>query len=271
MTNDLLTFLLGSPEKLNILLIDSTRYLPELVRRYPESDFTVITPYKDVPQLVEFRDFKVNWQIADYRLKKPIIDEASLDIVIAENALEFAYEPYEELMTISRYLTDVGKFYFSFPNIRYNKIIKAISAGHFPFRSEHLWAKEEIVKLLNDTLFKEIHFRAGEQLEDDVSDLEEMGFANYNNDLLTKTWLVEAAKSTASIANLKSLYDKSTREKLSRVLHRIEYDIDRAENLAALKTLCKENFIFPEYVHDFIDEACVHKEIVHSLTAKILN
>lgn len=271
MTNDLLTFLIGSPEKLNILLIDSTRYLPELAMRYPESNFTVVTAYKDVPQLVEYRDFKVNWQILDYRRSKLTIDEVSFDIVVAENALEFSYEPYEELMTISRYLTDVGKFYFSFPNIRYGKIIKALSAGHFPFRHEHLWAKEEIVKLLNDTLFKEIHFRAGEQLENDVSDLEEMGFINYNNDLITKTWLVEAAKSTASVANLKSLYDKSTREKLSRVLHRIEYDIDREKNLAALQKLCEENFIFPEYVHDFIEETCVHKKIVHSLAAKIFN
>ena len=117
------------------------------------------------------------------------------------------------------------------------------------------------MRLLNDTLYKEIAFAPGEQ-DDPASGaaFAAMGFDDTSRDLATAVWLVQAARSTAAVANLKSLYKKETRKQLARLLHRIEYDVDRAENIAALKTLCAREGIFPEYLTDFIHETVVHPE-----------
>ena len=78
-------------------------------------------------------------------------------------------------------------------------------------------------------------------------------------------YLFRAACSTASVANLKGLYSPEVRRDLARILHRIEYDVRREENIARLRELCAREGIFPEYLHDFINEACCHREKVFRL------
>lgn len=259
-------FLPGSPERLRILTVESTHYLPELSARYPNAQLTAVTSYEEVPEAVEVRELAVEWHTLDYRRERLPLPEGLFDIIIAEPCLEYVYDSYDTLMDLSRHLTDVGTLYTQFTNIRYGGILARLQAGDFPVRDEHLYAKAEVVKMLNDAIFKEVHFAPGEQDEGHENEQwEGLGFDNFSRDLATKTWLVKACRSTASVANLKGLYTKSTREKLARVLHRIEYDIDRAANLAALRALCEQEMIFPEYLEDFIAETCIHKEIVRSL------
>ena len=57
------------------------------------------------------------------------------------------------------------------------------------------------------------------------------------------------------------------RKKLAQILHRIEYDIDRTENIAALKVFCEKENIFPEYLRDFIHETVIHEESMLRLLA----
>lgn len=72
--------------------------------------------------------------------------------------------------------------------------------------------------------------------------------------------MVMAARSTAAVANLKSLYTPEIRKELSRILHRIEYDIDRRENLDRLWGLCEKHMIFEDYLWDFAREILIHSE-----------
>lgn len=266
MKQDLLCFLPGSPERLRILTVESTHYLPELSARYPNARLTAVTSYEEVPELVEFRGLAVDWYVSDYRRDPLPLPGGAFDIIIAEPCLEYVYDSYDTLMDLSRHLTDVGTLYTQFTNIRYGGILAVLQAGDFPVRDEHLYAKAEVVKMLNDAIFKEVHFAPGEQDEDSENEVwAELGFDNFSRDLATKNWLVKACRSTASVANLKGLYTKETREELARLLHRIEYDVDRAESLATLKNLCEREMIFPEYLADFIAETCIHREIVRSL------
>ena len=85
--------------------------------------------------------------------------------------------------------------------------------------------------------------------------------------LAVSRYLFRAAVSTAAVANLKGLYSPEIRKELSRILHRIEYDVERTENLARLQELCAREGIFKEYLHDFITEACCHAELVKALVS----
>ena len=266
MKQDFTQLLSGVPETGHWLLVDSSAYLPLLCQHFPEAGITAVTRFDEVPALREFAGLNVDWHVLDYRQEPLPFAEASFDCVLAVDCLDEAYEVYDTMLSLSRLLTDVGTLYTRFTNIRYGGLLTALQQGQgqFPVRQQHLYAKTEIVRILNDALFKEIHFLPGEQDDDESSEQkwQQAGFDNFSRDLATRIWLVRAVRSTASVANLKGLYDKQTRTRLARILHRIEYDIDREKNLAALNELCEMQGIFPEYLKDFIQEACSHPAAV---------
>ena len=234
---DLSEFLFPSPLPLRILTVDSSQYLPRLRALCPHA---AVTAYGDGNSL----------------------EQGSFDLVLAESIFADAKDPYDALMELSRLLTDTGTLLAAFPNVRYHAVLEELQRGEFPVRGRHLWAKAEVVRILDDTLFKEIVFAPGVQ---DEADAEEkawaaLGFDDYSRDLATEVWLVKASRSTAEVANLKSLYDKKTRAELARILHRIEYDVNRAENRRTLQAFCEAHQIFPDYLRDFIHSTCTHPE-----------
>ena len=101
--------------------------------------------------------------------------------------------------------------------------------------TEVTWTKARLVKLLDDAIYKEIRFLPDENF-----------------------WLVKARKCTAEVAALKEMFTDEIRADLSRLLHRIEYDIDAEENFLRLMTLCNREGIFDEYLSDFINQVVVH-------------
>lgn len=103
---------------------------------------------------------------------------------------------------------------------------------------EKNWTKRRIVKLLSDATYKEIHFLPGD---------------------CPKIWLVKVCKCTAEVAALKEIFNPEARADLSRLLHRIEYDIDAEDNFRRLMELCDREGIFDEYLSDFINQVVVHE------------
>ncbi|WP_295099466.1 class I SAM-dependent methyltransferase [Selenomonas sp.] len=259
MRHTLMDFIAGGPEAGRWLVVESAQYLKPLRAAYPNAAITAVTRFEEIAELAEFRELDIAWHILDYRREELPFAEESFDYAVAESCLEEAFQPYESMMDISRKLTDVGVLYTSYGNIRYHGVLAQLREGIFPVRQQHLYAKSEVVRLLDDTLYKEIDFLPGQQ-DDDFSAgdaWEAQGFDNFSHDLSTSCWLVEAKRSTAAVANLKSLYDKETRKQLARLIHRIEYDVEAEKNLAELKRFCEENMIFDEYLADFIQEICV--------------
>ena len=147
-----------------------------------------------------------------------------------------------------------------FESIRYIGVLESLKKGYYPERERRLYAKTEIVRLLNDALFKEISFTPNDRIEYDIDDWIAFGFDNYNDELLVKNWIVKACRSTAEVAALKSFYTPAVRRELSRLLHRIEYDIDREENIERLRDFCEEHQIFDDYLFDFIEQVVVHRD-----------
>ena len=258
---ELLDLLAPSPERLRILVVDGSAHLARLRELYPHAEIHAVTPYEEIAENEIVAALGVHWHILDWRRDTLPFAEETFDRIISAFAIECAYEPYDALMSLNRALKQTGTLYTCYTNIRYHRVLAALRDGEFRVRGDrHLYAKPEIVRLLNDTLYKEIHFFAGER-DDDPSAGEawaEEGFANFSDDLITRTWLIQASRSTAAAANLKLFFAQETRRRIARLLHRIEYDIAAEESAEELRELCTHEGVFRDYLADFITEVCVH-------------
>ena len=261
MRTELLELLAPSPARLRILVVDGSAHLARLRELYPNAEIHAVTPYEEIAENEAVTPLNVHWHVLDWRRDPLPFVEETFDRIISAFAIECAYEPYDALMALNRALKETGTLYTCYTNVRYHRILADLRDGEFRVRGDrHLYAKPEIVRLLNDTLYKEIHFFAGER-DDDPSAGEawaEEGFANFSDDLITRTWLIQASRSTAAAANLKLFFSQETRRRIARLLHRIEYDIAAEESAEELRELCTHEGVFRDYLADFITEVCVH-------------
>ncbi|MBR2214408.1 MAG: methyltransferase [Selenomonadaceae bacterium] len=261
------------PNAVRVLTVDSTRYLRRLRESMPKAEIYALTSFADAVELPSVEGLDIRWQVADFRLHAPTeyYQQEFFDIIIADPCLEFAYEPYDTFLSLNRLLKMTGYVVSQFPNIRYHEVLENLRRGEFPVQERHFFAKTEVVHLLSDAMYQEISFAPlarDEQVS--VAPWEEFGFVNDSEDLLTEVWMLRADRSTAAVAALKSLYDKETRKNLARILHRLEYDIDTDNQLAALQELCRREMIFPDYLRDFIHEAVFHEDKVLGLVQELL-
>ena len=272
MKRDLTHFLIPSPERLTILTVDSTLYLEKLCLLYPAATIHAVTSIAEVSESPRFLAYseRIMWHILDWRLEELPFAEESFDRIIAETVFEYAYEPYDTLMRLNRLLEPTGNLYTLYSNIRYHAVLESLRQGDYPVRGRQLYAKPEVVRLLNDTLFKEISFAPAER-DDDMTASRfwaEQGFVDFSEDLATRIWMIKASRSTAQVSNLKSFFTPLVRRELARLIHRIEYDVERQKNLAELQSFCSREGIFDEYLADFIEESCTHAERVKAILAE---
>ena len=262
-----------SAERLRLLVVDGSEYLERLRELCPNAEIHAITPYHEIAEDTHVAALGVHAHVLDWRREPLPFAEETFDRIVAEFAIEYAYEPYDTLMALNRALKETGTLYTCYTNVRYHRVLTALQGGEFPVRGDrHLYAKPEIVRLLNDTLYKEIHFFAGVR-DDDPSAGEawaEEGFANFSDDLITRTWLIQASRSTAAAANLKLFFSQETRRTIARLLHRIEYDASKERAVMALHELCVREGVFYDYLSDFIAEICVHEEKVRAILRDVL-
>ena len=274
MRTEILELLAPSAERLRILVVDGSEQLARLREMYPNAEMHAVTPYEEIAENEIVAVLGVHWHILDWRRDTLPFAEETFDRIISTFAIECAYEPYDALMALNRALKETGTLYTCYTNIRYHRVLAALRDGEFRVRGDRqLYAKPEIVRLLNDTLYKEIHFFAGER-DDDPSAGEawaEEGFANFSDDLITRTWLIQASRSTAAAANLKLFFSPETRRMIARLLHRIEYDAAAERAVMELHELCVREGIFYDYLSDFIAEVCVHEEKVRAALDNVLD
>ena len=152
---DVLHFVPQGPEPMRVLAIDECALLPRLLERLPEARVTAVTRFAGLalPAAVSAR---VPLLHADVRRDDLPLPAGSFDLILAPHVLTEALDPYACLLGLSHLLTDVGRLVTSFLNVRAIGVLRALQAGEFPFRDERLYAKAEVVRLLNDALFKEI-------------------------------------------------------------------------------------------------------------------
>lgn len=237
---------------INALLIDSVRLLEGLRKKLPAAQIAFMT--EEVTPKIE--------KLCD-EFRADIINELPpeskiFELIIAEDVLTVEENFHSTLLMLNHLLTDSGFLLTRFYNVRYVGILERLRQGKFSNNKQRLWAKADIVKLLSDANYKEIYFTPGERKNISADDWIDFGFDNFSNDLTTKSWLVKACKFTAEVVALKEIFTPEVRADLSRLLHRIEYDLDAEENFQRLMELCDREGIFDEYLSDFINQVVVH-------------
>ena len=262
MGKGLLHFLVPGQNAQRVLTVESTLYLPQLHRLLPNAELYAVTQYEEVPKLPQFSSLPVTWAVINQHEAGLPYAKGFFDLIVAENCLETSDDPLETATNLGVCLKDTGHLLTTFSNIRYWKILEELRSGHYRSWNRHLFAKPEIVRLLNDALYKEIvfsPFRQDAVIDPKLQCWLEAGFDNFSHDLITEVWMLKASRSTAEVAALKACYTTEIRQELAILLHRIEYDIERTDNLERLWRLCEQQMIFPAYLLGFIHETVVHE------------
>ena len=249
-------------DEVTVLVIESENYLADLRNLMPKARIAFLTTDRDKQISALCESLKVDLFYGDYARNGLPTEPKIFDIVLAEDCLTYPPESYRTILEINHLLKDSGFMLTQFWNVRFVKVLEELRRGKFPAREKKLWAKWDVVKVLDDAIYKEIIFLPDEQIEkiSEVEDWEKFGFDNFSDDLLTKIWLVKARKCEAEVAALKEIYTEEVRARISRLLHRIEYDLDVEENLKKLIELCKREQIFDDYLADFIKQVVVHEK-----------
>lgn len=236
-----------------VLLIENEKLLRELREILPAAQIALLK-----------KDPLDKTKILCEEFRADLIDELPtapkiFEIIIAEEVLTAGENFYSTLLSLNHLLMDSGMLLTQFYNVRFVRVLENLRRGRFINNEKKLWAKADVVKLLDDAIYKEIHFLPDVREKISVEAWEAFDFDNFSEDLATKIWLVKACKCTAEVAALKTLFTPEARADLSRTLHRIEYDIDVEENLERLKEICRREGIFDEYLSDFIEQTVIHE------------
>ena len=101
MKTGLLDLLTQSLERLTILVVDGSEYLAQLRTLYPNAEIHAVTPYGDIAAHCSVAHLSIHWHVLDWRCDPLPFCEEMFDRIIAEFAIESAYEPYDTLMTLT--------------------------------------------------------------------------------------------------------------------------------------------------------------------------
>ena len=256
---ELLSFLKGSELPLSILVVESVGYLPALRRLFPRAALYAVTA-NGQPESPEYAGLSVHWTALDYLAAPLPFAPETFDYIISDLLLEQAGNPQDIAAGFSRYIKQTGALLTSFRNIRHWSVLEELRDGHYYRVCARLFAKPEFEKLLYASYYKAVRMRAQRRAAppEVMARLRAAAFENTHDDLETEFWLVYAARSMPELSLLKSFYTAEQREALARLLHRIEYGVDTARQVAALWSLYDEAGLFPAYVANFIKESVFH-------------
>ena len=258
----LLEMVVPSEAKLKILVVESNEYLAALREMFPRAEIIAVTADARISKQAEYAGLQLSWQILDYRRRPLQLQKESLDYIFSVRCLEDAGNAQDMASGLGCFLKQTGFLLTQFTNLRYWQNLKLLQAGEMPAGRQHFYTKKDMETLLYASFYKEMMFvpAAGEPNEEFVQRLTAAGADNSRDDLQTAFWLVKAARSTAEIAALKSMYQPEERRYLAILLRRIEYGIELAANVPEFWRFYQQVGFFPAYTADFIAETIIHQE-----------
>ncbi len=244
-----------------ILVIETAEYIPKLLQRFSTAEIYFVTTDEDFLEKFS-NNAQVKIFLLDYREEVLPFDEEFFDAIIGDLTLEVVINPQDIAVGFSRYLKQTGFWLTSFRNVRHWKFLEKLMRGHFGAIVSRFYTRLEFERMLYASFYKEVNFSPLRKKapKDLLKKLVDCGFENIGGDLEVEFWLVRAARSMPELALLKSMFNFEVREKLSRLLHRIEYDIDTENSVKNFWQLCDDENIFTDYISAFVRAAVVHRE-----------
>ena len=258
----LLSFLAPSDAPLMILVVESLVYLPDLRAMYPQAQLFAVAADGDAFAKPAYASLGVHFTALDYLAEPLPFGPETFDYIVSDLTLEPAGNPQDIAAGFSQFLKQTGAFLTSFRNIRYWSVLEELRDGHFYHVVARLYAKPEFEKLLYASYYKDVRVRPQRHPAPAgvVDALVTAGFDNTHDDLETEYWLVYAARSMPELSLLKSFFTADERKTLARLLHRIEYDVDTAQQVAAFWAFYRRVGLFPDYTAAFVKEAVFHPQ-----------
>lgn len=250
--NGLLQFISFSLDKLNILIIESADYLPNLRKLMPNAEIYSIVNNECISKKKEYENLNIHWYFIDYISEKIPFKKRFFDYIIADYCLEKANNTQELVSDMSYYLKATGCFLSSFTNAVHWEIIQRMMEGSFPSMTRRLFTKKDYYKLLKSSFFDDIKFSPIYNYNDKGNyNLIKAGFAD-ELELNVSVWLVKSYRFNYNIRALKTVFSEEVRTLLGNYIHRIEYGISPCENAERLMELCKKRHILKSYLIDYI-------------------
>ena len=239
--------------------IDGGDLISELSERFPTAEIFFITPDEE---LAEKFSEKAEVIILDYREKILPFEKEFFDLIIGDLTLEVVINPQDIAVGFSRYLKQTGIWLTSFRNIRHWKILEKLMRGRFGGIVSRFYTRTEFERILYASFYKHLRLsplrkKAPPEL---LKKFLDCGFENIGGDLEVEFWLVRAARSMPELALLKSMFTEKIRADFSRIIHRIEYNIDTENSVKSFWQICDAEGIFTDYAAAFIRSVVVHRE-----------
>ncbi len=238
-----------------ILVVESFAYLEPLREKFPAAEiFFVTADNVDFPDVKTFR--------LDYREERLPFDAEFFDAIIGDLTLEVVTNPQDIAAGFSTFLKQTGCWLTSFRNIRHWKVLEKLMRGVFGGIVSRLYTRTEFERLLYASFYKEVRLLPLKKNSppEILERLINAGFDNFDDDLQTEFWLVRANRSMPELALLKSMFTPEVRADLSRILHRIEYDVATADSVKKFWQLIDAEGIFTDYAAAFIRSVVMHRE-----------
>ena len=258
---ELLYFLQPCALPMRILVVESVVYLPRLREMFPQAELLAVADEEDALDELP-SDMNVQFFCLNYLEERLPFERESLDYIISDLALERAGNPQDIAAGFSTYLKQTGAFLTSFRNIRHFSVVQELMSGHYYQVVSRLYAKQEFERLLYASFYKNV--RCAPQVREApagvIEELVKAGFENIHDDLETEFWLVRADRSMPEMALLKSMYTAEERAQLSRLLHRIEYQVEAEKSCSEFWDFWQRLHLFAVYAAQFIRESVFHHE-----------
>ncbi len=257
---ELLQFLQPGDLPLQILVVESLGYLPQLREMFPYARLFAVTADRDA--MLDYQDLGVEFTELNY-LDTPLpYARESFDYIISDLTLEQAGHPQDIAAGFSRFLKETGSFLTSFRNIRHWSQLEDLLAGHYYNVVARLFARQEFERLLYASYYKMVFMESQKRPAEEkvLQRLLQAGFDNEGDDLNTEFYLVRADRSMPEMALLKSMYSKGERRQLSIYLHRIEYGVQAAETCQSFWDFYDGAGFFADYMAAFIKQAVFHPQ-----------
>ena len=159
-----------------VLLVESEEFLPDLREILPSARIALLKkePTDEIKRICdEFR--------ADLIDELPISPKI-FEFIVARDVLTVGEDFYARLLAFNHLLTYSGALLTQFYNVRYVKVLENLRSGRFFNNEQRLWAKSDVVRLLDDAIYKEIHFLPGKREKISVQAWENFNFENFNED-----------------------------------------------------------------------------------------
>ena len=257
---DLLAFLKPNAAPLRILVVESLSYLHELRRMFPQAELYAVAAEPDEAELDAPQG--VHWQVLDYRAVPLPYSRNFFDYIISDLTFEQVDNPQDIAAGFSMFLKETGALLTSFRNIRHWSVLQNLMEGHYYNIVSRLYARREFENLLYASFYKSVRVRQQqrEAPKDLIERLVTAGFENEQDDLETEFYLVRADRSMPELSLLKSMYTSAERERIVRLIHRIEYDVESAASVCGLWDMVDRLAVFPAYLSSLVRETVVHTE-----------